>query len=165
MFPNTSNEILKNLIMIFEITKDETIEFWKKHLWTQTEVRPSSSIIYLTQPFEYDLTYHETQKIFLGIFVNGKCVGVNSLHCTGETWRSRGLIVLPEYRGSGLGRRLLEETIRRSNGKVWSIPKKTALQTYLSSGFKQTSDFFETETSEENCYVRINKTKEHLEQQ
>lgn len=151
---------------IMNISCSEIANFWKSHLWTDTKIRLSSSIIFNTYPFEYDLNYHNGERIFLGAFCSHNVlVGVNSLHRTDEVWRSRGLCVLPSHRGKGISQKLLKETIDKAEGKCWSIPKRTALSTYLRSGFVQTSDFFETETSKENCYVEINKTKEHLEQQ
>ena len=64
---------------------------------------------------------------------------------------------MPKYRHNNIGRYLLEHTItlaKNENKKYcWSLPRKTALKTYLNAGFEQTSKFFETETSEQNCYV------------
>ena len=140
------------MFMITEISEQDISTFWKQHLWDT--IRLSSSIVYGTNPYEYDLNYHEGPRTFLGLFVDGELAGVNSGHKTGNCYRSRGLVVSPEFRGSGYGQVLLEETIRRSEGDfVWSMPKRTALPTYLKAGFVQTSDFFETETSAENCYV------------
>lgn len=139
---------------ICEIPCSEIANFWKNHLWTDTQIRMSSSIIFNTHPFEYNLNYHNEQRIFLGIFrSHNVLIGVNSLHKTDEMWRSRGLCVLPSHRGKGIGQKLLKETIDRADGKCWSIPKRTALKTYESVGFKKVSEFFETETSEENCFV------------
>lgn len=139
--------------MIYEVSEETIKAFWKEHLWTNIEIRPSSSIVYGTYPYEYNLNYHKTKKIFLGLFEGEELVGVNSLHRTDDEFRSRGLVVLPKCRGKGYGKRLLLETIKLSNGKVWSMPKRSALQTYLSVGFVKTSEFFETETSEANCFV------------
>lgn len=158
--------LVSNFMVITEISEQKAIEYWKRTLWFGHEVRPSSSIIYLSHPFEYDLSFHQENRTFLGLFTQvGVMCGINSFHKTNDTVRSRGLFVDPKFRGRGFGEKLLRETIERADSTVWSIPKRTALSTYLRSGFVQTSDFFETETSNENCYVEINKTKEHLEQQ
>jgi hypothetical protein len=37
--------------------------------------------------------------------------------------------------------------------KVWSIPRKSALQAYTNAGFQTVGDFIETETSEANIYA------------
>lgn len=140
------------MFSIRSISEEAISNFWKLHLWST--VRMSSSIVYNTQPYEYDLSFHNATKTFLGLFEGDVLVGVNSGHTTGDCYRSRGLVVAPNYRGKGYGIVLLKETIQRSEGKfVWSMPKRTALSTYIKAGFKQTSDFFETETSDENCYV------------
>ena len=98
---------------------------------------------------------------FFAYLVDDNIVGVNSAHRSSEKeFRSRGLYVFEKYRNKGIGKKLLEYSI--DLGKLegcktcWSVPRKTALSTYLAAGFNQTTDFFKTETSDENCYVSIN---------
>ena len=56
--------------------------------------------------------------------------------------RSRGLYILPKYRKLGLGTLILRESCNYFDvDAVWSIPRKEALSTYISCGFKQTSPF------------------------
>ena len=146
------------------ISEEEIIKFWSEHLWVGREdIKSHSSIVYNSQPFLYDLRYYKSKLSCIGIYDDDKLIGVNSGFKTDDKYRSRGLFVLEEYRGEGFGVALLEATIKIAKyegfDNVWSIPKKTALKTYLSVGFQQTSDYFKTDTSEANCYVALRRQK------
>lgn len=96
--------------------------------------------------------------IFFGAFAEDKLIGANSIHgCSDGTWRSRGLWVDPEYRVSGIGRELLRQSLTTATEMgalfVWSMPRKTAWNTYKACGFKLTSEWVETETSGANAYA------------
>jgi GNAT superfamily N-acetyltransferase len=110
----------------------------------------------------YNIKIYDMYKAyFFAYLVDDNIVGVNSAHRSSEKeFRSRGLYVFEKYRNKGIGKKLLEYSIDlgKSEGctSCWSVPKKTALSTYLAAGFVQTSTFFKTDTSDENCYVSIN---------
>lgn len=92
---------------------------------------------------------------YLGLFDGDKLVGVNSFHQITKMTRSRGLYVLPEYRGRGYGIHLLEVTWEQSVYKpVWSYPKLEALSTYAKAGFEVVSKLiYDPIENKTNCYV------------
>lgn len=143
--------------MIVEIDFAKILNFWQVYLWpNRSTITPMSTMRYMDDPYkEIEKIYKPT---FYGYFIDDKLVGVNSGHASSRIhYRSRGLYVLPEHRGKHIGVELLKYSLRLAENEekkyCWSLPRKSALKTYLNAGFEQTSDFFETETSEFNCYV------------
>ncbi len=143
--------------MIKELLYNEVHQVWQEFLWPErNNILPMSNMRY--KDTAYDNIYKNYKPTFFGYILDDKIVGVNSGHSTSRVhYRSRGLYVMPEYRHNNIGKHLLEYTItlaKAENKKYcWSLPRKVALKTYLNAGFEQTSKFFETETSEQNCYV------------
>lgn len=135
----------------------DTIEFiWKNYLWPNrlSKIEPNSAMIYKSG---YDMYNMTTTPTFFGYYINDQLVGVNSGHsCTDNMYRSRGLWVFPEYRGIGIGKQLLVETINQAKREdarmIWSFPKQTSWKTYNSVGFRLDSDWQKSETSDENAY-------------
>lgn len=138
----------------------DLLHVWENYLWPNrtSPIELTSAIKYGKFPYEYDTTYMDMPCMSLGIFVNGEIAGVNSYHRTGNSVRSRGLYVFEEFRGNNLGARLLAETINQARLSgfeyVWSMPRMSAYRAYSRAGFNQTSDWFKTETSNANCFVR-----------
>jgi GNAT superfamily N-acetyltransferase len=147
---------------IREIEFNDILPIWRDCLWPSrtSKISPVSSIIYGTEPFRYESpnVFNRFSPTFFGAFVDGKLVGVNSGYKQGETYRSRGLYVFPEFRGQKIGQQLLEATKRaaiESGSKIfWSMPNINALRTYTAIGFQPTSELFDTETGT-NCYVSL----------
>ena len=143
--------------MIKEIDYSTIESFWQKYLWPDRQpISPMSTMRYKDIAYEGILKNY-TPKYF-GYIIDNEVVGVNSGHASSKIhYRSRGLYVLPKYRHNNIGKSLLEYTIQLAKNEnkkyCWSLPRKTALKTYINAGFEQTSEFFETETSEQNCYV------------
>jgi N-acetylglutamate synthase-like GNAT family acetyltransferase len=54
---------------------------------------------------------HEKQ-IYWGAFINDKTVGCAAVHCSGKLNILKSCFVLPEYRKSGIGKRLVYERIQ-----------------------------------------------------
>lgn len=143
--------------MIRELEYDIVYFFWKTYLWPDREnIEPMSSMRFMDDPYPEILKKYTPT--FYGYEMDGKIVGVNSGHASSYIhYRSRGLFVLPEYRGKEIGTELLKYSFKlaaqENKQYCWSLPKKTALNTYIKAGFEQTSVFFQTETSDLNCYV------------
>jgi GNAT superfamily N-acetyltransferase len=98
---------------------------------------------------------------FFGYFVDDTLVGVNSGHlCDDNSYRSRGLWVDDAHRGYGYGKHLLQAAIDQakleSADYIWSFPRKTSWRTYKSVGFKKTSTWVKSDTSEANAFCIIN---------
>lgn len=116
-----------------------------------------SSMIYLGG---YDMQIYKKYKPSFFVFeINKEIVAVNScFKSSDDEMRSRGLWVKPEYRKQGITYKLFEkifdEAFSQQCKYVWSLPRKTALAAYQANGFVKTSDWFKTETSDSNCYVR-----------
>lgn len=142
--------------MIKEITWNEILDIWSKHLWPNrvSPIQPNSAMCYLEG---HDMFNKQTTPIFFAYKTDGKIVGVNSGHATNNnTYRSRGLWVHPDFRNQGIGKELLLATINRAvNEKaemIWSLPRQTSWNTYKSAGFELSSDWIKTETSDSNAY-------------
>ena len=131
-------------------------QIWQKYLWPDraSPIETNSAMIYLGGIEGKNML---TTPTFFGYFHENNLAGVNSGHlCADNTYRSRGLYVFPEYRGMGIGSKLLTATIQQAEVEeaklVWSLPRRTSWYTYRRAGFTQTSDWFKTETSDENAY-------------
>jgi GNAT superfamily N-acetyltransferase len=149
--------------MIKQIDYAEIHSVWSTYLWpNRLDIKHMSSMQYLSG---HNIKIYDMYKpYFFAYFIDNNIVGVNSGHKSSDNeFRSRGLYVFEKYRNKGIGKKLLEYAIFLGKSEdcntCWSIPKKIALSTYLSAGFKQTTDFFKTETSDENCYVVVNINK------
>lgn len=136
----------------------EVATVWAKHLWAgRNDIEPYSAIKYGTYPYQYELSYKDQPATFLTALIDDQLAGVNSGHGTGQSYRSRGLFVFPQFRRRGVGQALLLATVRQALDEdrcfVWSLPRQTSLSTYLAAGFRQDSPWFGTQTSDANCYV------------
>jgi len=145
--------------MIREIDFDTIKNIWQEYLWPGRQIiLPMSNMRYKDTPYlEISKKYTPT---FFAYYIDNMIAGVNSGHCSSRFhYRSRGLFVFPEHRSNGVGTKLLEHACKlgKNHNMVycWSLPRKSALNTYLHAGFEQTSGFAPTETSDQNCYVRI----------
>lgn len=146
--------------MIIKRVSWQDIEYiWKTFLWPDrvSAIEPTSAMVYLKGYNSMNMT---SLPSFFGCFVDAKLVGVNSGHrCADNSYRSRGLWVDPLYRGNGYGKILLETTVRQameeSSSFIWSFPRRTSWPTYKSVGFKKTSKWMQSETSDANSYCII----------
>lgn len=126
-----------------ELSYDEIREFWNAHLWPNNphSLRPVSSMLF---GGGYDPGIKERYPaVYFGLFVEERLVGVNSGHFTSPVdFRSRGLCVLPEFRGRGLGASLLRAVIHHAReegaARIWSYPRESAWAVYEKQGFHLT---------------------------
>lgn len=143
--------------MIIRIDFDTILPIWKNGLWPGREaIKPISHMQYLEQ--EDVMIPKDFKPTFLAYLVKGRIAGVNSGHASSEThYRSRGLYVDPAHRRQGIAKSLLMRTVdqARMEGKshCWSLPRKESIDAYVCAGFEKASEYFKTETSEQNCYV------------
>lgn len=148
----------------FEIRKIsfwDIFPIWNNYLWPNrdSDIESFSTIIYNTFPYEFDFKCADNKITFLGAFVGNRLVGVNSGHLVGDnTYRSRGLYVFNEFRNIGIGVDLLLATtqcaIMEQAKFCWSMPRKSSINTYLTANFTPVGEWFITETSELNIFVR-----------
>ena len=137
------------MICYKRITWEEILPIWKEHLTTMSTEPTSAMCFFLgydNQP-AYDLKNMQFTPTFWGAFHNDKLVGVNSGHmCVDRLYRSRGLVVFPEYRGLGLGQKLLMKTIAQAKQEkaivCWSYPKLEIISTYTSVHFSRKNPYF-----------------------
>ena len=133
----------------------------------RTDIRPGDigAIIHLhgalyAREYGFDHTFEPYVAIPLGEFVNNRTSGdalwiverekkvmgsVAIVSCPGNTAQLRWLILHPELRGHGIGKKLIEETIgfcrTRGYGSIflWTIDfLAAALKLYTSAGFRFT---------------------------
>jgi GNAT superfamily N-acetyltransferase len=144
------------------VSQEETLDFWRRHLWRggAKPVAPLSSMIL---GGGYDMAIYQSAKpLFFGTHNSQKeLVGVVSGFATSsEHFRSRGLCVLPEYRGQGRGVLLLKAVLLSAKDLgfrlVWSFPRDSAFTTYHRVGFRQVSDWVpNSEGLGQNCYAQV----------
>lgn len=142
-----------------KVTYDEIYPIWKKKLWVgrHSAIEPISKMIYLGGIDNF-ITAEKYEPSFFAIMYKNKIIGVNSGHKTAHNfYRSRGLYVDPDFRGHGLGTKLLIATIQQAYIEncrfVWSFPRESSINTYRAAGFKQTSDYTNDGEFGPNCYV------------
>lgn len=135
--------------MISLISFEEIFPIWRNYLWPnrQDKIEPHSAMLFLKG---YDLKNFNNNPSFFGYFIDDRLVGVNSGHkCCDNSYRSRGLYVDPNYRKSGIGKKLLTATIQQGKKEcadfVWSYPKQSSWKCYESSGFKLSSNWLTSE--------------------
>jgi GNAT superfamily N-acetyltransferase len=141
---------------IKQITYEECLVLWKM-LWVNrvSPIEPTSSMVFYPSCKGRIYSQNIGTPIFLGAFIDGILVGVNSLHSLDDTTRSRGLYVLGEHRGKGIANALLKATIDHAESFVWSYPKEEALSVYEKAGFKIASEIIHDVIENKwNYYVR-----------
>ena len=145
--------------MIVNISFDDIYDVWVNKLWPKrhSPIEPTSAMNFLGG---YDINNMSYSPSFFGYMFDNKLVGVNSGHmCSDNSYRSRGLYVEEDYRRQGIGVKLLLETVNQAKKEnaimVWSLPRKTSYFTYNNAGFVLASDWFATETSDFNAYVKL----------
>lgn len=135
--------------MILEIDFSTIYNYWSNYLWLdrKSKIEPTSAMRFLGG---YDLKNLDFEPTFFGFIVDNNVVGVNSGHkCMDNGYRSRGLFVLPEFRGRKIGVELLVATINQGIKEqcnyVWSYPKLNSWGTYQKAGFSLSSNFEQSE--------------------
>ncbi|MCC7402775.1 MAG: GNAT family N-acetyltransferase [Bdellovibrionales bacterium] len=144
------------------ISQEEALDFWCRHLWQGT-VKSVTAVSSMVLGGGYDMAiYQIAQPFFFGVrSANSELVGVVSGFATSsERFRSRGLCVLPEFRGRGLGVLLLKAVLTKAEDLgfrlVWFFPRDSAFATYQRAGFRQVSDWFpNSEGLGRNCYAQV----------
>jgi len=131
--------------MLHHINFETIYPIWKNKLWPNrvSDITGTSAMKYLGS---YDNKNMEYAPTFLAYFLNNQIAGVNSGHqCMDNGYRSRGLYVFPDYRGQGIGIKLLKATIKIGKelgcDYVWSYPKDSSWSTYNKAGFSLSSDW------------------------
>lgn len=135
---------LSPTVEIKEISFEEIFPIWRNRLWPtrQDPIKPLSS---MTLSGAFDMAIYDLYTpCFLGAFVDGQIVGVNSCHLSSNYHvRSRGLFVDEAWRRRGIATQLLNVTevkgLEWGALTLWSYPKNEALNTYLRAGFEKTT--------------------------
>lgn len=146
--------------MIRPITWSQIRKIWHTRLWPDrtNAIEPTSAMVYIEGHNIHNMNFSPS---FFGYFVDNDLIGVNSGHlCDDNSFRSRGLWVDENHRGYGYGKELLKAVINQAKLEsadfIWSFPRKTSWPTYKSVGFKKTSDWVKSDTSEANAFCIIN---------
>lgn len=145
--------------MIKQISYDQILPLWEHYLWPNRieKIEEHSAMLFLEG---YDLKNFNYKPTFFGYFMHGILAGVNSGHlCMDNSYRSRGLFVFKNFRGCGIGQKLLTSTIEQGKDEkadfIWSYPRFTSWKTYEAVGFNLASDWKTTDNGQ-NAYCIIN---------
>ncbi|MDP2541360.1 GNAT family N-acetyltransferase [Tenacibaculum discolor] len=131
------------MIKIKNISAQETYEI------RLAVLRNNIDLPYKFKEDEFENTFH------LGAFYNNKLVGIASFMrnridvVKGEQYQLRGMATLPEVRGMGAGRSLIEEAKRTLKAKdinvLWCNARKEAVGFYESLNFVTIGEEFEVQ--------------------
>lgn len=131
------------MIKIKNISAQETYEI------RLAVLRNNIDLPYKFKEDEFENTFH------LGAFYNNKLVGIASFMrnridvVKGEQYQLRGMATLPEVRGMGAGRLLIEEAKRTLKAKdinvLWCNARKEAVGFYESLNFVTIGEEFEVQ--------------------
>jgi len=131
---------------VIESTFEEVYPIWNEKLWPERISKiESMSSLYWRQPRDIikdNSIFEKYIPTFFAIKEDNQIVGVNSGFRTDERiYRSRGVWVKEEYRSKGYGQTLLMQAIIQGKSEgchwIWSMPRKSALETYKKVGFKK----------------------------
>lgn len=144
--------------MIQTIEFEKILHIWSTYLWPDRKSSIDTHSAMLLSG-EYELKNFKYPATYFGYFIDNILVGCNSGHkCCDNTYRSRGLYVFPEYRGLGIGTKLLLATIDQSRKEeatsCWSYPRLQSWSTYQTAGFKLISEWKNDETGI-NAYCQV----------
>ena len=98
--------------MIDLVEYDVILPIWEQFLWPgRIDIKNMSSMQYLSG---YDVKiYDRYAPYFFAYYIDNNIAGINSAHKSSQTeFRSRGLYVFDEYRNQGIGKQLLEYTVK-----------------------------------------------------
>jgi len=141
---------------------EDILPVWRDKLWPgrNSAIEHFSA---MTIDRDYDMSFADSEPVFLAGYEGDRIVAVNSCHLAGYNAcgdlmaRSRGLWVDPEFRGKGYGYKILDRSCDMAGGLgavlVWSFPRQSSFQTYEKVGFVQLSDWLEDGEFGPNCYA------------
>lgn len=144
-------------MIIKQIDFEEIKTVWASKLWPN-RVSPIKSYSAMLFMGDSSGKFSEQPTRFLAGYINDKIVAVNSLHLAERYMaRSRGLWVDENYRGQGLGIKILNassDLAQELNAQaIWSFPRQSSIKTYLGAGFIQTSQWLDDGEFGPNCYA------------
>lgn len=154
--------------MNIKTIKFETIqEIWyEEDMWGQLAyAHPASTMMYLYGYNDQIKNIKYSKPVFYAYYIDDNIAGVNSFHkVNDEQCRSRGLYVFPKFRKLGIAIELLKYAIEQNKNKsykfIWSMPRSTAINTYIDAGYIITSDIFNKlpngdNTLYHNCFCKF----------
>jgi GNAT superfamily N-acetyltransferase len=146
--------------MITAITFEEIYPIWRDYLWPGrvSAIEPNSAMRIFGE--KYDMENMISPPTFFAYMEDDRIAGVNSGHwCKGNSYRSRGLYVFPQYRKRGIGTKLLLATAEQAQKEsvffVWSYPKIESTNTYKEAGFTIVSNWETSETGTNAYCIKI----------
>lgn len=146
--------------MIKDISWKEILPFWE--LLHPGRDQKKFVKMSLKKEAKWNVPEEKLNINFFGEFNNNILCGVYSTHMTpNNLLRSRGIVVLPEYRKQGIATRLAKQAIIKNKlfkcDGVWAYPRiGSSLNAHLQAGYKQVSDLHETRYGT-NCFVLYKK--------
>jgi N-acetylglutamate synthase-like GNAT family acetyltransferase len=144
-------------MIIKQINFEEIKTVWASKLWP-SRISPIKSYSAMLFMGDSSGKFSEQPARFLAGYIDDKIVAVNSIHLAERYMaRSRGLWVDENYRGQGLGIKILNASsdLARKLGAqaIWSFPRQSSFKTYQAVGFIQTSLWLDDGEFGPNCYA------------
>lgn len=138
---------------------------WASDLWKDRDIDDIEPVNTMIPDNNYNIIHNKEIKnndsYFFVVKYKNNIIGINSGHkCSDDLFRSRGLWTHPDWREIGIGKLVLEATVRKAKllgcTRIWSFPRKSSIYAYKSVGFKQKSDWTDRGLFGPNCIVEIN---------
>ncbi len=133
---------------------------WQNELWTgRTSLIEPVSVINETGTI--DMNILTNIPTFYGYYVHDWLVGVNSCFRTSTgAMRSRGLWVHTEFRGKGIGTKLILDMIPSAKEnqitKIWTMARHSSVDFYLRMGFEKYGETNQYEFGPHSlCHLQI----------
>ena len=144
-------------MIIKQINFEEIKSVWSTKLWPN-RVSPIKSYSAMLFMGDSSGKFSDQPTIFLAGYIDNNIVAVNSVHLAEHYMaRSRGLWVDENYRGQGLGIKILNTSgeVAHELGAqaIWSFPRQSSIKTYKAAGFIQTSSWLDDGEFGPNCYA------------
>tara|TARA_S200002703_G_scaffold105818_1_gene91791 strand:- start:1123 stop:1578 length:456 start_codon:yes stop_codon:yes gene_type:complete len=136
---------------ILPLTFEQIDEVWfEMDMWyyVNTNMKRMESNPYSNRTYIGGRSEHAGNPVFYCYVEDEILMGVNSYsHVNKTECRSRGLYVYPDFRGSGVGEKLLRHAIEENRDKgyeyIWSMPRLAACKVYERAGYTLTTEPFD----------------------
>lgn len=127
-------------IVLTEISFSEMLLVWKNQLWPkrQSIIEPYSAIN-IDGEIDDQIVRMQPEAHFFAIYQKNQIVAVTSFHKTSNNeYRLRGTWVHDNYRGQGLGKKLISTLIKKNfekGDKIWTLSRDSSKLFYEKIGF------------------------------
>lgn len=134
-------------IRIEKVRFEDILPIWQEHLWPD-RTSPIEKLSAIDRNGSINpALLKERMSFWRAVNSNNQVVGVIGGQTTGDSYRSRGLWVNDQFRGKGIGRKLVRAVIQAASEEgrriVWTMPRASSIDFYKKAGFQVTNDHLE----------------------